>query len=192
MLFLFFSPPLSSLLNSEVPAGVWVFCSTWAWSVSLAGVSLLRKQILPFRELRWIRRLLGVFLLTYCFHLRSDQHRCICWGLEMSPMGCLIKPCGGKQQEQTDSFWNTLIFLPYTTKRKEMSRAESPNLYSDCIITVQGSLGICVKIKGNCRCEPNPRRWSYRKVTLYSHCNCNYVFPKTSLHEATWTKVTKH
>lgn len=73
-----------------------------------------------------------------------------------------------------------------------MFRADSPNLYSNCIITVQGSEGICVRIKGNCHCEPNPRRWSYVRVTLYSHCNCNYVSPKTSLHEATWTKVTKH
>lgn len=73
-----FLPPLSSLHNSEVPAGVWVLLhlrsigvSSWSESAQ-KGDSFLQGPVVPSGGTRVCS------LVTQCVHLAFDQHGCLC------------------------------------------------------------------------------------------------------------------
>lgn len=158
------------------------FFSTLVQSVSPARVSLLKSLVLSCREPWCIWRVLGVFPLTWCVHLGLAWHRCISRRLVTPLMGCLSKPC-----RRTDwRLWKYFNIPSIRNQRvKEHLGAESQNLYSGCIIYVQGNEGVWVRIKGNCpTVNPVP---GDNLISLCGHCYHSSASPY--FHISPWSTL---
>lgn len=117
------------ILRSQLVSG---FCSISARSMSPAGVSLLRKEILSCRALWYLRRDRGVFP---CDAVCSFS----IWPTWMSLLNASNITDG-----RTDSFWNTLIFLPYMTHGERNIQGQRTQICVQAALSVSRVVRPCV------------------------------------------------